>query len=196
MAEFFADDRARERRLAEIRSRRGSAEREAHIAEIAEKKQAAAKKKPSSKSTQKKTRENSTEYHGHSWDEWDQMRDVGLALIAERAAKREFVSYGAIWDRLVAELGKPLGNSHFQWPSLMEHMAEKSLADSQLIAAALVVDEDSDGSPGVGFFRLAAAKGLIPAEAAPEKGAEWAMSESQRQFWQQQVDGMFALHAG
>ena len=198
MPTYYADDRARENRLAAIRARRGTADREAFIAEIAEKKQQdkqAAAKRKSSAASERKTRENSEQYHGHSWDEWDLMRDKGLAFITERAARREFTSATELWAHLVAELGKPLGNSHFQTPALLEHVGMKSLDESGLLASALVIDDPAAPSPGAGLFSLAAAKNLLPQADAPKSTKDFTMSEAQRAFWQSQVDALFAKFA-
>jgi hypothetical protein len=195
MAEFYADDRARESRLAAIRARRGTAEREAHIAEIAEQKQKAVAKKKSTGTTVRKTREISDQYHGHPWDEWDQMRDVGLDLIKERAAKGEFVTLTQLWEGAVDKLGKPLGNSHFQLPALLEHIALKGLDETGLLVTAVVTYQDGEPTPGPGLFALAASKGLIPEADAPKDLKTWTMTENQRAFWQQQVDAVFAKFA-
>ncbi len=200
MAEFYAEDRNRERRLAEIRARRGTPEREARIAEIsdqkAQAKQAATKRKSTSGSSARKTRENSTEYHGHSWDEWDAMRDAAFALVVERAAKREFTAYTDIWSHVVGVLGKELGNAYFQLPALLEHMTLKGLEDSELIVTALVTYEGDEPTPGPGFFAVAVQKGTIASFDAPAKGEVFRMTDEQRAFWQQQVDGLFAKYGG
>lgn len=196
MAEFYADDRARESRLAAIRARRGTPERDAKIAEIAEQKQKAAVKKKAASTTVKKTRENSDQYHGHSWDEWDQMRDAGLELIKQHAAKREFVTYTQLWGHTVEKLGKELGNSYFQLPALLEHITVKGFDETELMVSALVSTADGpDPSPGSGMFALAVSKGLLPEADAPQGGKDWVMTESQRVFWQQQVDALFAKFA-
>lgn len=195
MPEFYADDKARERRLAEIRARRGTAEREAHLAKIAEvkekEKQDKAKRKTTS-SSPRKTRENSTEFHGHTWDEWDAMVAAGLALVRERGAQRQLTTYTDVWGHLTSTLGKELGNAYFQIPALLEHMTIADGTDDGLIISALVQSDAPEPSPGAGFFSIAAAKGLFPAADAPKSAKDWTMTDTQRAFWQQQVDALFA----
>ncbi|MDP1795138.1 MAG: hypothetical protein Q8K63_13465 [Acidimicrobiales bacterium] len=193
MAEFYANDKTRERRLADIRARRGSADRDAHIAEIAERKQQAKKAAATRKAgpSARKTRENSSEYHGHSWDEWDRMRDAGLALITARAAQREYTSHTELWGHLTDELGKGLGNAHFQMPALLEHIALKGFDDIGLVVSALAVDDGAEPSPGIGFFRIAVDKKMLDESELPEGGKDWKMTDGQRAFFQSHAAAVF-----
>jgi hypothetical protein len=188
-------DEVRIQRLAEIRARRGSAERLAHIDQLATAK-ANTKKTPSSAGN-RKTPENSTEMFGHPWPFWFRMRDVGLDFLNARARLHKTASYGELWDAITLELGEDCGNAWRQRPNLLGYIAERGYQDTGFIPTALVVyrdDDEGDEHPGPGFFRLAVTLGALTADQAPAAGEEWTvMTEQQREFWQVQVHGMYSI---
>jgi hypothetical protein len=189
-------DEVRIQRLAEIRARRGSAERLAHIDQLATAK-AKTKKAPSSAGN-RKTPENSSEMFGHPWPFWFRMRDAGLQFLRDSASQRKMVTYGELWDAITLEVGEDCGNAWRQRPNLLGYIAEQGYQDLGYIPTALVIyreDDDGDGTehPGPGFFRLAVTLGAITADLAPAAGEEWTvMTDQQREFWQSQVQGMFS----
>lgn len=176
--------RARQRE--EIRAMRGTAERAEQIAAI-EAAREAAKKRPSSGSSAKKTPENSTHMFGHLWDDWFRMQDLALERLEAVAADGSTTTYGELWAHLGEALGQDLGAPRLQIPNLLARVSEKSVAAHGLDATALVVTDET-GEPEAGFFRIAARSGAAVTFQAPPKGEKWAMTDEQRTYWRQQVD--------
>jgi hypothetical protein len=80
-------------------------------------------------------------------------------------------------------------------PFLLRDLTNRQLEDTGLVLAAIAVTDD--GTPGPGFFRLAAQVGKLPAAQAPRESgdATWTMTDQQRAFWESQRDRLFSLHA-
>jgi hypothetical protein len=175
--------RARQRE--EIRALRGTAERAEQIAAI-EAAKAAAKKRPASGASAKKTPENSTHMFGHTWDDWFRLQDLALARLEAVAAERSTTTSADLWTHLGAELGQDLGPPRLQVPNLLASVSERSVAAHGLDATALVVSAET-GEPDSGFFRTAARSGAAVSFQAPPKGETWTMTDEQRTYWRQQV---------
>jgi hypothetical protein len=183
-------------RLADIRARRDSPERLAHISEL---ESAPARRKTAKPSgSHRKTPENSTHMFGHPWPEWFEMRDAVFDYLCVCAAKRQRASYGEIWTRLADALGKDPDNNWRQLPYVLEYVSRRSLEEFEILATALVIYDsgDVDSGPGPGFFRLAASLGLLADADSPPEGIEWSMTDRQRTFWEQQRDAMFDRFSG
>jgi hypothetical protein len=123
------------------------------------------------------------------------MVDVAHDHLVEQAAERSTTTEEALWKHVGAELGLDLGDPRLPMPFLLRDLTNRQLDDSGLVLAAIVVTDD--GTPGPGFFRLAAQAGKLPAAQAPREGQDdtWAMNDQQRSFWESQVASLFALHA-
>jgi hypothetical protein len=184
------DSDARERRLAEIRARRGSPERLARIEELQAAKVAS---KKNTTSDGRKTPGNSSEMFGHSWPFWFRMRDAGYEYICECARKRTMTTYKGVWEAVAARVGEDVGNHWRQLPQLLGHISEHTYPTIGFIATALVIYEEGDEHPGPGFFRLAASMGVLARKDSPPTREEWVgMTDAQRGFWETHVNGMFA----
>ena len=200
MADFIPDDEARDRRLAAIRARRGTPERlaaiEALMASKAKEKEKA-RKSPSTGGGARKTPENSDSYFGHSWPFWFAMRDAGNEHIIECARERRTTTYADLWAAITASLGEELGNRWWQMGPLLGAMGEAAHEKDGIMPTALVMAEgDGETNPGPGFFRLAADMGQFPEDQTPPKGEPWTkMTETQRRFWEEQRDLVFAKFA-
>ena len=181
----------REKRLAEIRARRGTPERLAKIAEL--ELVQPRRKTPKPSVGHRKTPENSSSFFGHPWPEWFEMRDAAFSFLCVCARERRLASYHEIWTTVGAKLGKDLGNHWRQLPHLLGHVSERSLEESGILATALVVYDPGDASsgPGPGFFSLAVSLGLLAPADGQQDAETWTMSDRQRTFWRQQVDAMF-----
>ncbi len=144
------------------------------------------------RSSGRKTPENSETYYGHSWSEWFEMQDEVISYIGEKAKAGEKTTYGELWGALEARLGKDLGNPHYQLPSLLGYVALEGFERTNLVLTALVIYEGRPDQPGDGFFRLAAGLGILDEKDAPEVGEDWSqMTPAQRAFWEQQVTDLF-----
>lgn len=152
--------------------------------------------RPSSASG-RKTPENSTSYFGHPWSEWFAMRDAGIECILQCARERRTTTYHQLWPEIERNLGVDLGNPWRQMPNLLGYISEQSCGEFRLLLTALVIEEGSVPQPGEGFFRLAAAMGLLAERDAPPEGVPWrGMTELQRTFWEEQVETIFTRFAG
>jgi hypothetical protein len=141
----------------------------------------------------RKTPENSSSYFNHPWPLWFQMRDAGAVHIISRARRQRKTCYGELWTAIEAQIGEGLGNSWRQLPHLLGDIAEHAFDEIGLILTALVIYEEGDEHPGEGFFRLAAETGMPREEDAPPVGEPWAgMTSAQRDFWEIQVESLFA----
>lgn len=195
LAEFISDDEARDRRLEAIRARRGSPERMARIEALqASKADQKRKMKRSSAAAGRKTPENSADFFGHPWPLWFAMRDAGYQHIIERARNRQTTTYGELWAAITDTIGEDLGNPWRKIDHLLGYVGEFAYERDGLMPTALVMYEGADETnPGPGFFRLAATMGLFPAGDAPPVGEEWKeMTGTQRKFWEEQRDLVFA----
>jgi hypothetical protein len=191
---FVPADEVRLRRIAEIRGRRGSAERVAHIGQLAEEK--AKPKKSAGAGSGRKSPDNSSEMYGHPWAVWFQMRDAGLEFLDQSAALEKKVTYGEVWDAITSQVGDQAGVAWRQLPHLLGFIGAKGYEQSGFIPTSLVVYQDDYARPGPGFFRLAVELGALNAEDAPTEGDRWTtMTEVQQQFWEAQMQGMFAKAA-
>lgn len=197
VAEFVSDDDARDRRLADIRARRGTPERQAKIAAQEASKAQAKKKSQSSSLSGKKTPDNSPSFHGHPWPLWFSMRDAGYEHIIERALERETTTYKELWAAITAALGQDFGNTYFQTGDLLGSIATYAHDKDGVMPTALVMYEGTEeANAGPGFFRLAASMGLLPEGVAPPTGEPWTgMTDAQRSFWEEQRDLVFAHFA-
>lgn len=145
----------------------------------------------------RKTPENSPSYFNHPWPLWFQMRDAGAAHIISRAGQRRKTYYGELWTAIERQVGEELGNSWRQLPYLLGDIAKHVYDEIGLILTALVIYEEGDEHPGEGFFRLAAEMGALREEDAPPVGERWeGMTTAQRDFWETQVQSLFARFAG
>ncbi len=184
----------RARRLAEVRARRGTEEREQQIADLA-----AAKAKPKprarAKAAPRKSPETSATFFGYPWPEWFEMRDAGRAALVACAAERRVVTYGELWTAIGARVGRQLGTPHLPLPRLLKDIAEVSIKDGEPNPTALVVQKDGDQEPGAGFFRDAVALHELPAVEEPAKGEDWVMTDAQRDYWTKQVAALHEHHA-
>jgi hypothetical protein len=125
------------------------------------------------------------------------MRDAGAAHIISRAGRRRKTYYGELWTAIERQAGEELGNSWRQLPYLLGDIAEHVYDEIGLILTALVIYEGGDEHPGEGFFRLAAEMGALREEDAPPVGDRWeGMTTAQRDFWETQVQSLFARFAG
>ena len=185
---------ARARRLAEIRSRRGSPERLAKIAELEADKARRSRPKSKSAPSGRKSPSNSVDMFGHPWQEWFAMRDAAYEFLRRCARDRSTTASGDVWHAVSEALGTDLGSHWRKLPHLLGHVSEHSHAESGVLASALVISvpDDQESGPGAGFFRVAASLGLIDRPDAPAAGTEWVMTEAQRGFWREQVDAVFA----
>ena len=181
----------REKRLAEIRARRGTPERLAKIAELEHLQPR--RKTPEPSPGQRKNPQNSTSFFGHSWPEWFEMRDAAFSFLCVCAGERRLSSYHELWTTVGTALGKDLGNHWRQLPHLLGYVSERSLEEVGVLATALVIydPDDASSSPGPGFFSLAVSLGLLDAADGPQDADTWTMTNRQRTFWRQQVQGMF-----
>jgi len=184
----------RARRLAEVRAQRGTEEREQQIADLA-----AAKAKPKprarAKAAPRKSPETSATFFGYPWPEWFEMRDAGRAVLADRAAEQQVITYGELWSAVGERVGRELGTPHLPLPRLLKDIAEVSIKDGEPNPTALVVQKDGEQEPGAGFFRDAVALHELPAVEEPPKGDEWVMSDAQRDYWTKQVAALHEHHA-
>jgi hypothetical protein len=125
------------------------------------------------------------------------MRDAGAAHIISRAGQRRKTYYGELWTAIERQVGEELGNSWRQLPYLLGDIAKHVYDEIGLILTALVIYEERDEHPGEGFFRLAAEMGALREEDAPPVGERWeGMTTAQRDFWETQVQSLFARFAG
>ena len=186
-------DVRRQRRIDEIRAGRGTPEREEQIRAIAERKDQEARRRKQSSGTRsgRRTPDNSPDIFGHPWPKWFQMRDVALDYLRTCAAERRLTTYHELWAAIEASVGEDLGNSWRQLPNLLGYVSEQGYPDLGWIPTALVVAHDNDDEPGPGFFRIAAQLGILDEADAPPTGQAWEMTERQRAFWQEQIEGMF-----
>ena len=143
-------------------------------------------------SSGRKTPQNSDTYFGHSWPEWSEMVDVGIAYLIECAKRHRTAAYGELWEAIEKVLGRDIGNSWRQMPQLLGYISERSFEGVGLFLTALVVDDVPDGHPEQGFFRLAAKRGALPEREAPRMGEPWTITSTQRRFWEEQVAAIFA----
>jgi hypothetical protein len=71
---------------------------------------------------------------------------------------------------------------------LLGYISDRTFKQTGALITALVVDDDAKREPGEGFFRLAAARGLLREEDVPEQGVPWTkMTTNQRAFWESQL---------
>jgi len=101
-----------------------------------------------------------------------------------------------LWPAAELRLGVSLGNPWRQIPNLLGHISEQAHEDHGLLLSALVVEEGLAPQPGEGFFRLAAALGLLAERDSPAPSVPWqGMTHAQRAFWEEQVSAIFAHFA-
>ena len=200
----------RARRLAEARAQRGTPERQAQVDAMLQAKAASdtaatqqatrparARSAPGTRApraprTPRQAPDPSTRQPGHALPVWIQMRTVALAHLEACARAGELTSPDAVWQVVKDSRTEELGNPRYQLPKLLGYVETKSLADTGLLASALIVQPDRGNEPSAEFFRLAHKRGLISDDdAPPATDAGWTMSEAQREFWQSQVDAMF-----
>jgi hypothetical protein len=187
---FSTDSNTRDSRLAKIRARRGTPERQALIDEM---QAAKLKKKTAAASTGRKTPANSEEMFGHTWPEWFEMRDAGYQHILGCAREGKKTTEREVWAAVQKQLGKDLGSHSRQLPHLLVHITEHVYPTAGVIPSAIVIDKKGDEHPGARFFRRAAALGALPKKDAPATGETWTeMTPNQRAFWEDQVGRMFA----
>ena len=190
---FVTDSSTRDNRLAKIRSRRGTPERQALIEEM---QAAKIRKKTATAKTGRKTPANSEEMFGHAWPEWFEMRDAGYQHILGCAQQGQKTTEGDVWAAVVAHMGRDLGSHSRQLPHLLVHITEHSYPTSGVLPTAIVMSAAGDEHPGPRFFRRAAVLGALPKKDAPATGDEWTeMTPNQRAFWEDQVARMFAAGA-
>jgi hypothetical protein len=140
----------------------------------------------------RKTPENSDSYFDHTWPEWFEMRDAGIAYVSELAREARKTRYGELWKEIRNRLGRDIGSHIYQLPMLLEYMSVDFFEDTGLILTALVEYAEGEEKPGDGFFRLAGALGAIPKDQVPEYGTEWVnMTPEQEAFWKSQVEKLF-----
>ena len=140
----------------------------------------------------RKTPENSDSYFDHTWPEWFEMRDAGIAFVSDVAREGRKTRYGELWKDIRNRLGRDIGSHIYQLPMLLEYMSVDFYEETGLILTALVEYAEGEEMPGDGFFRLAGMVGAIPKEQVPEFGTEWvAMTPEQEAFWKSQVEGLF-----
>jgi hypothetical protein len=186
---FSTDSNTRDSRLAKIRARRGTPERQALIEEM----QAAKIKKKTVASTGRKTPANSEEMFGHPWPVWFEMRDAGYEHILGCARAGKKTTEREVWAAVGKQLGRDLGTHSRQLPHLLVHITEHAYPTTGVIPTAIVIDKKGDEHPGARFFRRAAALGALPKQDAPKTGETWTeMTPAQRTFWEDQVARMFA----
>jgi len=178
----------RQRQRDEIRAMRGTTERLDQIAAIANEK--AAKQRAVSRSSGRKSPSNSTDMFGHSWPEWFTMRDVALDYLESAAAEKRLTSYGEVWEHVGNALGTDPGSHWRQLPNLLGYVSVKAFEAYELIPTALVVTPGHEG-PEVGFFRIAVELGDLDDSELPPEGEPWAMSDSQRAYWNATVERLF-----
>lgn len=119
------------------------------------------------------------------------MCDVGDQLIRESAQRREFITYGELWQGIQSGVEWDIGQAWRKIPNLLGHIADRANVADGLILTALVVD-DEDRHPSEGFFRLAVSLDLFSSEDAPESGqASHQLTDVQRSFWELQADALF-----
>lgn len=195
MAERKYDDEARDR-LAAIRARRGTPERQAHI-EALQASKAQSTKKLTSATSGRKTPENSADFFGHPWPLWHSMVNEGYEHIINRARQRRTTTYKELWAAITAAVQQDLGNPYWQIGPLLGSISEYAYDKDGVMPTALVMYEGADETnAGPGFFRLAASMGLLPDGVAPPPGEPWKqMTDAQRRFWEEQRDLVFAQFA-
>ena len=196
MPDYLPDDEARDRRLAEIRARRGTPERQAALEAMKAAK--ARTNRPSQSSADgRKTPENSRDFFGHPWPQWFAMRDAGYEHIIERARKRQTTTYRDLWAAVARRLGEDIGNPWRQIDDLLGYIGQAAYEKDRVMPTAVVMYEGADDAgPGPGFFRLATSMGLFPEVHAPAAGEKWAtMTDVQRRFWEEQRDLLFDYFA-
>jgi hypothetical protein len=116
------------------------------------------------------------------------MCDAGAAFILERARQGRFVTYGGLWSQVELLLGRSLGNRWRQQRSLLRDISDRTFEQTGALISALVVEDGASEEPQRGFFRLAADRGMLAEDDAPEEGEPWTgMTPRQREFWQSQL---------
>ena len=121
------------------------------------------------------------------------MRDTALDYLVECAAAHRMTTYGEFWSELGSRLDFDPGTPFRQLPTLLGQVVDLGYEITTFILTALVVTEGDDPHPESGFFRKAAEVGIFPEEDAPAEGEPWdSMTSVQREFWQSQVDALFA----
>ena len=187
---FYPDEEETRARLERIRAKRGSPERLAQIA--AQKAEESRKHRlRAAAASGRKTPENSTEMFGHSWPFWFQMRDTSLEIIGSFARRRSYVTYGQLWDTLIARLGNEVGDSWRQLPILLGHVCDEYHEKVGALPTAIVISQ-GETHPEAGFFRMAASHGYLNEADAPPAGEVWnQMTENQKAFWKAQVQAVY-----
>jgi hypothetical protein len=139
----------------------------------------------------RKTPDNSSHYFRHPWPEWFEMCDAGRDLILERVRLKQFLTYPELWSGIKARLQRDIGDPWRQVPLLLEYISDRTYEDLGLFITAMVIDPET-GSPSEGFFRLAADRGALAGQDAPEMGVRWeGMTAKQKDFWQDQASKIF-----
>lgn len=187
---YEAPDVRRARQREEIRALRGSPERAAEIAAI-EERRVAAKKRPSSASSVKKTPENSTEIFGHPWATWFAMRDAATSHLEARAAEGRLTTTAEVWTAVGDAVGAEVGKPGLQLPKLLATVAADAFPARQAVLTALVATPAGDG-PDPAFFRHAAEAGVLPADASPPPTKGAGPTDAQQAYWQATVASLHA----
>jgi hypothetical protein len=147
-------------------------------------------------SSGRKTPDNSSDYFGHPWDEWFAMCDAGRDLILESVRLKRFLPYPEFWSGIKTRLQRDIGDPWRQEPLLLEYISDRTYEDLGLFITAMVIDPET-GHPSEGFFRLAAARGALPEQEAPEMGVTWKqMTPKQKVFWEDQARKIFERVSG
>jgi len=203
MAAEHPEDR-RAARLAAIRAQRGSAEREAQIADLASRrrieptpKSGAVRIRRSTSAPRSRKTSGTTAgqaFFGHPWAEWHQMVDTGVAHLVEHAEAGATTTEADLWAHIGATLELTLEDPRLPMPFLLRDITNRQLEDTGLVLTALVTR--ADGTPSPGFFRFAAQVGKLPAVQAPAESQDdsWTMTERQESFWRDQLQGLFAWY--
>lgn len=119
------------------------------------------------------------------------MCDVGAEIVIKGARRGEMTRYGELWSAIGQKLGRDIGKSWRQMPMLLEYISDRTFQSEGLFVSALVVDHETN-EPNEGFFRLAAAQGLLVEDEAPIDGEPWTgMAPTQRSLWEDQVEAIF-----
>jgi hypothetical protein len=140
----------------------------------------------------RKTPDNSSSFHGHTWPEWFAMRDAGAAIILEHARAHEYLTYPQFWAGVRSSVDFDIGHPWRQIPILLEYISDYTFEEIGLFVTALVIDGEPRIGPKEGFFRLASQRGALPEADAPPPGVVWTgMNARQRAFWEEQVARIF-----
>ncbi|MFJ3643337.1 hypothetical protein ACIPRD_26775 [Streptomyces sp. NPDC090108] len=128
--------------------------------------------------------------YGRSDDAWEQLTDVGLKFLIERARLRKVTTYTEVNSVLVRRTGLPgFDFEHADERAAMGYLlgliVDQDYPKSGLMISALVHYLGANDA-GPGFYTLAQRRDLLP------KGAS---ATARLKFWVDQVNSLHELHS-